>query len=801
MCGIAGFQVAKSAAPRPEALDRFQSSLFHRGPDAQAQYVTGQTGLVSTRLAIIDLTGGDQPLFSKKGSVLVANGEIYNAPELRKELPDYPFYTGSDCEPMLPLYEAHGLDFVDHLRGMYAVAIVEPETGRLVLARDQFGIKPLYYVEGEDFFAFASELPALVEAGFVAPDVDDVSLAELLQVKYVCGTRTINSAVRRVEPGETIVVEDGKIRERRAGKSWPPCAKAQAAPRTRHMALRPPSALLKKFETVMFDSVMVHLRTDAPWRLYYSGGIDSTILMLAAREVAVSPYQALTVGYEGKSDQDESWVAMRLAQGANVACERIEMTTDDFWTLAPRIAAAMDDPMADQAALPLYMLARETHRQAAKVAICGEGGDEIFGGYSRYQRATLPSLLRRRQGRRGVFDKSEVAAGRFAGWSRSLDALELSQDELWSTRLEVLQAIDILERLPNCLLIKLDRALMANGVEGRTPFLDREVIAFARELPGRFKTVPGQGKRLLRDWLAHAYPQAQPHAKKRGFGVPVAKWMHPRRDELGRLVSMQPGVARAVDAGAVRQVFDQCLERDQQAWSSAFLCAMALPSYPRAQLRGRYRGRAHRGIAGRLISSRFVAPPSSDFDALTRGRSLQFSLGHAGRSGALGAGLCRISRALSARPRNSIRDQFAGLQPGFLVVALRKRSLRKTGRFAVRRERELPHASRAPNPARSPGRIRQVETTAADQMLRRPGSHELCGRDLYRRPARLERRGPGARAIRRLALSALAQAPAALGETLPTLCARGVPGPAATAMDRRQLHTGRFHGVARRQGP
>jgi asparagine synthase (glutamine-hydrolysing) len=570
MCGIAGFQLAESTKARPAALDRFQSSLLHRGPDAQAHHVVGQTGLVATRLAIVDLAGGDQPLFSKKGLVLVANGEIYNAPELRKGFPDYPFYTGSDCEPILALYETYGLDFVDRLRGMYAVAIVDPDTGRLILSRDPFGIKPLYFVEGPDFFAFASEFPALVDAGFAEADVDDVSLAELLQVKYVCGTRTINPAIRRLEPGETFVVEGGRIRERRAGKSWPPNANDRAPARTHHFAWRPPTSLLKKFEKVMFDSVTVHLRTDAPWRLFYSGGIDSTILMLAAREVAVSPYQALTVGYEGKSDRDESWDALRLAHGANVSCERIEMTSDDFWTLAPRIAAAMDDPIADQAALPLYMLGRETRRQSAKVAVCGEGGDEIFGGYSRYQRATLPAFLRRRHGRRGVFSKSEVSSGRFAGWNQSLDALERSQEKLWPSRLEVLQAIDILEWLPNCLLIKLDRALMANGVEGRTPFLDREVIKFAAELPGRFKAVPGQGKRLLRDWLARAYPQSQPYAKKRGFGVPVAKWMHARRDELGRLVSVQPGVARAVDALAVKQVFDRCLEHDQQAWSLLF---------------------------------------------------------------------------------------------------------------------------------------------------------------------------------------------------------------------------------------
>ncbi len=570
MCGIAGIQVADTAKIHPEAVDRLQSALFHRGPDAQTHFVVNSTALVATRLAIIDVLHGDQPLFSPAGAVLVANGEIYNAPELRDAIPDYPFRTGSDCEPILPLYETYGLDFIDHLRGMFAIAIFDQNTGQLILARDQFGIKPLYFVEGTDFFAFASEISPLLDAAFARREIDAVARAELFQVKYVCGTKTINPQIHRLEPGEIIVVENGKIRQRRSGRTWPPLVQENAHKPARSFGWRSPAALLKQFEDVMFDSVAVHLRADVPWRLFYSGGIDSTILMLAARAVAAAPPQTLSVGYEGKDEADESWDALRLARGANVPCERIEMTGGDFWSLAPRIAAAADDPIADPAILPLYMLGRETARQGAKVAVCGEGGDEIFGGYSRYKRATLPAFLRRRHGRRGVFAGGPVPTEGFAGWNGALDALELSQEKLWSSRLQVLQAIDILEWLPNCLLIKLDRALMANGVEGRTPFLDREVVKFAGQLPDKLKATPGQGKRLLRDWLARTYPESRPYARKRGFSVPVAKWMHEHRDELGTLVSGQPGIAQTVDKIAVKQIFDQCLEHDQPAWSLLF---------------------------------------------------------------------------------------------------------------------------------------------------------------------------------------------------------------------------------------
>ncbi|MGB8365686.1 MAG: asparagine synthase (glutamine-hydrolyzing) [Rhizomicrobium sp.] len=570
MCGIAGFQVADNATICPETLDRLQSSLLHRGPDAQSHLVINSTGLIATRLAIVDLVHGDQPLISEKGVVLVANGEIYNAPELRNAIPDYPFRTGSDCEPILPLYESYGLDFIDHLRGMFAIAIFDQGTGQLILSRDQFGIKPLYFVEGPDFFAFASELSSLLNAGFAKREIDDIARAELFQVKYVCGTKTIISQIHRVEPGETIVVEGGKICRRRSGKNWPPFVDKNTSKPDRSFGWRSPPALLKKFQDVIFDSVAVHLRAEVPWRLYYSGGIDSTILMLAAREVAAAPPQVMTIGYEGKNEGEESWNALRLARGANVSCQRIEMTSEDFWTLAPRIAAAVDDPMADAAVLPLYILGRETSRQGAKVAVCGEGGDELFGGYSRYRRATLPAFLRRRRGRRGVFSGITVPAESFAGWHGTLDALEAEQENLWSSRLQVLLAIDTLEWLPNYMLIKLDRALMANGVEGRTPFLDREVIKFAREVPDRLKASPRRGKYLLRDWLAGAYPQSQPYARKRGFSVPVAKWMHERRDELGTLVSAQPGIAQIMDGAAVRQVFDRCLADDQPAWSLLF---------------------------------------------------------------------------------------------------------------------------------------------------------------------------------------------------------------------------------------
>ena len=570
MCGIAGIQVSDNTKIHPETLDHLESALLHRGPDAQTHLVINSTGLVVTRLAIVDLVRGDQPLLSSNGSVLIANAEIYNAPELREQFSNYLFRTDSDCEPILPLYESYGLDFANHLRGMFAIAIFDQRTGQLILSRDQFGIKPLYFVEGSDFFGFASELSSLLDAGLAKREINDLSRSEFFQTKYVFGTKTIISQIHRVEPGETIVVEGGRIRQRRSGTTWPPHVEKNYRKKVHSVGWHSPISLLKKFEKVIFNSVAAHLRADVPWRLFYSGGVDSTVLMMAAREVSASGVSALTIGYDCGDAADESWDALRLAHGAKVSCERVEMSKNDFWNLAPSIVAAVDDPMADSAVLPLYMLGRETARQGAKVAICGEGADEIFGGYSRYRKATLPAFMRRHRARRGVFTGTPVSTDRFAAWSGALDNLEIAQQKLWSSPLQVLQAIDILQRLPNCLLIKLDRALMAHGVEGRTPFLDREVIEFSNEVPDTLRANPRRGKRLLRDWLAHAYPEAKPYARKRGFDVPVEEWMHERREELGTLVSAQPGIAQVVDKATVKHVFDRCLRYDQPAWSLLF---------------------------------------------------------------------------------------------------------------------------------------------------------------------------------------------------------------------------------------
>ena len=554
MCGIAGIIMRDGAAVDRAVLERLAAALHHRGPDSNGFHVDGGVALVDTRLAIVDVAGGGQPLFGPRGAALVANGEIYNAPELRQALGGA-FATLSDCEPAVHLYERDGPDYAARLRGMYAIAVHDPAAARVLLSRDPFGIKPLYYAQTERLFAFASEPQALFAAGLAQPTLRAGATAELMQLKHVTGVETIFAGVERVSPGETLVLEGGRIVDRRRIAVVPPRTQAR-------QRLAP---AVERFDAVMADSVAVHLRTDVPYGLFFSGGVDSTILLHLMRRLSATPVRAVTIGYEGRDLADESFAALEAARALGADCTRVEMGADDFWRLAPRVAAAVDDPTADPAVLPTYVLGRAAREAGLKVVLSGEGADELFGGYARYRRATVPLIGGRDTGKSGVFDGVPAVAQAFAGWSTPFDAIAAASPG--RSRLDRLQALDCKERLPNSLLVKLDRCLMANSVEGRTPFLDRAVADFAAALPDRLRANPRHGKVLLRHWLARHAPETRPFARKRGFNPPVGRWMHDRREALTPLVARESGVAAFADATTVAEVFEDARDAPQPAWS------------------------------------------------------------------------------------------------------------------------------------------------------------------------------------------------------------------------------------------
>jgi asparagine synthase (glutamine-hydrolysing) len=559
MCGIAGLMTT-GAAPDAALLDRMAAALAHRGPDGQGRHVRDNVGLAQARLAIIDLEGGRQPILDESGRAIIANGEIYNYLELKAAMPGQAFATGSDCEPPLHLARDHGADFVRDLRGMYAIALHEPQSARLILARDPFGIKPLYVCEGEFGLAFASEAQALIAAGLVTPEVSAKARAELLQLQFTTGAATIFKGIRRLLPGETVVVENGRITHSQRVAALPEGGSLDGDE----------DSLLKRLDAVLEQSVDLHQRSDVPYGMFLSGGIDSSVVLAMMARLNPRGVLAFTAGFPGTGVHDERAHARELAKAVGANHVEVEFGEADFWSLLPQVAASMDDPAADYACLPTFKLAAEARKQV-KVILSGEGGDELFGGYGRYRHAMRPWPFTKPMRRSGTFDGLRVLRdGVTDGWRDGFAIAERDADRPGRTRLQRAQAIDCADWLPNDLLGKADRCLMANAIEGRVPFLDPVVADFAFRLPDAMKVHKGLGKWLLRRWLEKTMPAARPFERKRGFTVPVAEWIS-RRPELGALLARRESIAAICRPGTVEALFTSCDKRTGFAcWTLLF---------------------------------------------------------------------------------------------------------------------------------------------------------------------------------------------------------------------------------------
>ncbi|MDB5413682.1 MAG: hypothetical protein JWR10_2017 [Rubritepida sp.] len=560
MCGLAGFALRAGATLPAAALEAMTHALAHRGPDGAGHHMAGGVALAHTRLSIIDLVTGDQPLFAG-GAALVANGEIYNYRELREDN-QLVCATQSDCEPPLHLYRRDGLNFVDNLRGMYAIAMHDRATRRLVLARDPFGIKPLYIAEMPEGVAFASEPQALIAGGFVQPRIRTEARDELLQLQFTTGAETIFQGIRRLLPGETLCIADGKIVERHRRVALP-----EGPPET-----ITEEAALARLDKALEESVMLHQRSDVPYGLFLSGGTDSAAILAMMARLNEKPVMAFTAGFDVKGAADERGAARRAAEAAGAHHVEVLVSEAMVWRHLPEIVGAMDDPAADYAIIPTWFLAQRA-RQDVKVVLAGEGGDEIFGGYGRYRAAMRPWWLWGRAMRaRGTFDRMDVLRAEPRFWRDGIAAAETEAAMGGRSRLQAAQALDCADWLPNDLLTKLDRCLMAHGVEGRTPFLDSGVAAAAFRLPDALKVRKNTGKWLLREWLARHFPSSEPYRPKQGFTVPIGAWIERRADVLGPLVAKQAGVAELCLPGRVEQLFRHAAEKrpGAAAWHLLF---------------------------------------------------------------------------------------------------------------------------------------------------------------------------------------------------------------------------------------
>ncbi|WP_426956508.1 asparagine synthase (glutamine-hydrolyzing) [Muricoccus radiodurans] len=543
MCGIAGLVLKPGRTPDLTVLDRMTGALAHRGRDGHGHHVAGNVALSHTRLAIIDLVTGDQPLFAGPAA-LVGNGEVYNYRELRTDNA-LVCATQSDCEPPLHLYRRDGLAFTEALRGMYAVAIHDRAARRVVLARDPFGIKPLYLAEIPGGLAFASEPAAIFATGLVAPRIRPEAREELMQLQFTTGAETIFEGIRRLLPGEAVVLADGAVVER---------ARRPALPEGGPEPISEEAALAR-FAAAFRESVELHQRSDVPYGLFLSGGVDSAAVLAMMAQLNQAPVRAYTANFDAPGAADERARAEAVANAAGAHHVTITVTEAEVWRHLPQIVAAMDDPAADYAIIPTWFLARRA-RQEVKVVLSGEGGDELLAGYGRHRAAMRPWWLGGKAMRaHGAFDRLDVLREAPRIWRDGLAAAETAAFTPGRTRLMAAQALDIADWLPNDLLTKLDRCLMAHGVEGRVPFLDPGVAAACWRLPDGMKVRDGRGKWLLRQWLAREFPAADPFTKKQGFTVPIGAWIASAADRLAPLVAAQPGVAEIARPDRILPLF------------------------------------------------------------------------------------------------------------------------------------------------------------------------------------------------------------------------------------------------------
>ncbi len=565
MCGICGATDDR----RGEAVAAMNRAMVHRGPDDDGCHVDAATGLAigARRLSIIDLSGGHQPLSNEDGTIWAAlNGEIYNHPDLRRMLQErgHCFASGTDTEVLVHLYEEFGAALVHALDGMFAFAIWDARNERLLIARDRFGEKPLFYADVGGKLTFASELTALLASGRMSPELDPTSMHNFFVLGYLPGARSMIVGVSQLLPGHTLTWE------RAAGvlkleRYWEPPGYTTAA---QYGSL---NELAGETRRLLEHSVRGRMISDVPLGVFLSGGLDSTLVAAMASQVSSTPVKTFAVGYEVGTVSETVGAAQTAAELGTIHHELI-LTESDVAGRIPDLISRLDQPLADQSLVALHAIA-EFARQEVTVVVGGEGADELFGGYPRYRwmdRARqIEPLVPRTVARLGgstltklpisprvrrlahvierddplprhldwVTDRrlqyrSELYGPELAWGVTATMTLEETRSQL-TPRLAPelrdhpaagLMLLDQLQWLPGNVLTKADRASMLCSLEVRTPFLTRELAELAGSVPAEVH-VHAPGKILLRHVLRELLPHSRLRRAKTAFRVPAANWL------------------------------------------------------------------------------------------------------------------------------------------------------------------------------------------------------------------------------------------------------------------------------------
>lgn len=543
MCGIVGLVTKKE---KENTIKLMNDRIKHRGPDGDGYFIDGDVALGHRRLSIIDLSSGDQPMFNEDGSVVtVFNGEIYNYQELKEELIalGHDFKTKSDTEVLVHGYEEWHTDLPKHLRGMFAFAIYDKNKNEVFLARDNFGIKPLYFAKMNDTFMFASEIKAFLDVPDFEKVFNESILETYLEFSFVPTNETFFKGVHRLDAGCSLLYKDGEIKLNKYFK---------LDFKEENMSFED---AVKNISDVMKDSVEKHLIADVEVGSFLSSGIDSSYIVSLAK-----PDKTYTVGYENKK-YDETMYAKDLAEKLGIKNESKIITKEEYLENISKIMYHLDEPTSDPAAISLYFVAKLASKDL-KVVLSGEGADEFFGGYNYYREEVdykfynkLPYCLRHIIGKvasifpegRGfnfLVRRGEKLENSYIGVNRNfsskmakkvlknnyeLKAIDVTKDVYNEfknySNIDKMQAIDINFWLMKDILLKADRMTMASSIEGRVPFIDKEVFKVASHLPFDYKVTKENTKVALRAAAKEVIPTEAYKKKKLGFPVPVREWI------------------------------------------------------------------------------------------------------------------------------------------------------------------------------------------------------------------------------------------------------------------------------------